>query len=653
MNSGDERRRSRADSTSVPDAQEGASNHRGGREWQRRPDTHSSTAARAPSRQALAMAVGFLTAFTPVLAVAQEQPPHTQPSTGANTPPAIPDGARPAMTPSQPGAPHLDAPVSEATVQEAQLHFEKGLALLEEEAWSPALSEFLLSRKLYPTRVATNNAGIALQKLQRYDEALDMFEAFLRDFTVSAEERADAQRKIAELRMLVGTIDLVGAAPAATIVIGGQDRGQYPPVKPLRVAAGTHVVRVFKEGYEPFERRVDVAGGQTVNLKVKLERLTRSGRLRVVESSGKAVNVVVDNAVVGPAPWSGTLSVGDHVVMLRGEGKLGSPPTTAVVKPQEQALLTLVAEELDATLHVEPSPPGASVWIDSVNVGNGVWIGRLKQGTHQVEARADGFLVRSRPVTLNKGKREKIRLTLERDEDATMWRKPPKVTLDATTSFLFVPTLGGDLASGCNEKCRSAPGLGGAAMVHGTYEFGSGLGIGAELGALVAVQSMTDRTAGIVPVGASLPSEGTTNESLRLGAFFVGATIGYHINGRFPSTLRLGAGVLVAEVRDERAGNFALRRAEGRFDAGSAVDFPRGVYAFFDPEARFGFRVAEHVELSGGLKLLMLLTTGAPRWDERQELLADVDGIANYPPESVMGDVVFMLAPSVNMRYEF
>jgi len=64
-----------------------------------------------------------------------------------------------------------------------------------------------------------------------------------------------------ELRKLVGTIEIEEAEPGATIVIDGQNRGDYPPLVPLRVGRGSHTVRVHKAGFVPFETRVDVAGG--------------------------------------------------------------------------------------------------------------------------------------------------------------------------------------------------------------------------------------------------------------------------------------------------------------------------------------------------------------------------------------------------------
>jgi hypothetical protein len=569
-------------------------------------------------------------------------------------PPAL---AQPAPAPqpapaSTDAAPPEEAPVSEATRQEARLHFEKGLTLLREEAWGPALAEFLLSRKLFATRVATNNAAIALRRLQRYDEALEMFETFLRDFTVTQAEQLAAQREIAELRALVGTVDITGAEPGASIVVSGEDRGQYPPVKPIRVAAGPHIVRVSKEGYEPFEIRIDVAGGQTSSVAAKLHKLTRSGRLRVVERTGKTVDVLVDNGLVGRTPWIGTLSVGSHMVTLRGAGKLGTQPTSAPVSSQELTTLSLLAEDLDASLSVTPTPPGASVWINSVNVGNGVWLGRLKAGNHQIEVKSDGFISATRTVTLDKGEREVVELKLERDDDAAIWRKPPKVTMDVSASFMIGPTLGGDISDGCAAGCSRSPALGALVLAHAGYERGSGLGVGGELGALVAVQNVDDRAAGIWPIGADAASTGVASDTLRAAGFLAGATVGYHAGERFPTLLRLGVGVLLGEARDERAGTFKTT-AGGSYATDPIVDFPSATYLYIDPEVRVGLSLGEHLELSAGVKLLMLVALSQPKWDTSLELAASTDGIGTYPRESVMGDFVFLASPGVGLRYDY
>ncbi|WP_433931039.1 PEGA domain-containing protein [Sorangium cellulosum] len=608
----------------------------------------------APRRRAsrlTAMAAGLATALAPLTAGAQPGAPPA-PSPGEAAPaPAASGEAAPAQDPAAPRSLGDEVPVSEAVRQEALQHFEKGLALLGQGALGPALAEFMLSRKLFPTRAATRNAAIALRELHRDNEALDMFEAFLRDFNASAAERTAVQRDIAELRARVGTIDITGAEPGASIVVSGEDRGQYPPFKPIRVPAGPHVIRVFKEGFESFERRVDVAGGQTVPVQARLRRLTRSGRLRVVERTGKTVDVLVDNVVVGRTPWLGALSVGNHMVALRGEGKLGSQPTAAPVRPQELTTLSLLAEELDASLRVNPTPPGASVWINSVNVGNGVWLGRLKEGQHRVEVKADGFVTGSRTVTLDRGEREVLTLQLERDEEAPIWRKPPKIALDASASFLLVPTLGGDVA-GCSGGCSISPGLGGAAFLHGAYELGSGLGFGVEVGGLMAFQGVEGRDAELYPVGVAEPDRGLADDDLRLSGVLVGATIGYHVEQRFPLQFRLGAGVLLGQVRDERSGDFTARDGSVIL-AAPAASFSSATYLYLDPEVRIGARFAEHFEVSAGAKLLVLIAPEPPRWDPTIEIPASTDGIGTYRPEPVMGDLVFMVAPGVSLRYDF
>jgi hypothetical protein len=98
----------------------------------------------------------------PALAFAQVTAPATP---AAPTPPA-------AAAPSDAAPAPAAAPDPAAAKAEARARFDRGLTLLREEAWGPALAEFLASRKLYPTRNATTNAAICLRKLQRYDESL-------------------------------------------------------------------------------------------------------------------------------------------------------------------------------------------------------------------------------------------------------------------------------------------------------------------------------------------------------------------------------------------------------------------------------------------------------------------------------------------------
>jgi PEGA domain len=589
-----------------------------------------------------------------------------QPSGDAGTEPAPEEAADDAGSeaPAEPKpapAPASDIddeppPVTAKTKAQAKMHFKRGLRLLGEEAWSPALAEFLKSRELYPTRVATNNVGIALRKLQRYDEALEMFETFLRDFKVPDEERQAAQVQIAELRGLVGTIDIVGAEPGASIVVSSVDRGEYPPVSPIRVPAGTHVVRVVKDGYEPFETRVDVAGGAIASVQAKMAQLRESGMLRVFERGGKKLDVVVDGVIMGLSPWQGRVGVGEHMVLLRGPGKIGTQPARAVVKSEERTQLTLVAEELGSQLRVDPNPPGATVSIDGVDVGSGVWLGRLRTGSHKVLVRADGFLDSEKTLELKAGQRDTVAIELERDDDAPMWRKPPKWVVDGTAGFVVMPTFGGDVADACTGDCSSAPGVGAVAMAHGGYELGNGLGFGLELGYFLAAQNISGRSAGLRPNGLSDAdlNAGTADDNLRMQGFMAGATVGYHLSDDIsvPVLFRVGAGVLVGQVRNERNGTFNTRGGDP-YSTFPVAAFSSATYFYADPSIRAGFRFAENWELTGIVQAILLVGITQPKFDNAIEVGASNDGIGTYSDETLMGSFVVAISPGANIRYQF
>src|SRR5262249_3422106 len=162
-------------------------------------------------------------------------------------------------------------------------------------------------------------------------------------------------------KALVATVEIVANENQASVVVDARPRGTTPLSAPLRVAEGSHILRVYKEGFAAFETRFEVAGGQKVSIAAHLGALTRGGRLRVAERSARAAGVIVDGVVVGTAPWEGTLAVGGHTVLLRGEGNLGTQPASAPVRLNQSATLTLALEPLEAELRVEPRPVSANV----------------------------------------------------------------------------------------------------------------------------------------------------------------------------------------------------------------------------------------------------------------------------------------------------
>jgi hypothetical protein len=578
-----------------------------------------------------------------------------------------PDPAPPAPSaaPASPASPRDEATRKE----EARLHFERGIALSDEESWNAALVEFARSRELFPTRGNTKNLGLTLRKLQRFDEALEVYEQFQKEFSnLSPQDKAFLDKELDELRKRVGTLE-INAEAGATVTVGNRNRGTAP-TGPLRVSAGSHLIRVFKEGFLPFEERVDVLGGQTSKVDAKLAPLVQSGRLRVVEQGGRQVDVEIDNNVVGKTPWEGPVSPGEHTIRLRGEGNLGTPPAQVPVKLNETATLTLAVEALDSELRVEPQPSNATVAIDGINVGRGLWSGRLRAGDHTIEVGAEGFLPERRKVSLRKDTSETAVVVLERDPNSPIWRRlePSRFLIGVGAFGVLGTAMGGEVTDACTGGCSSGLPLGGGVALRGGYQLGSGLGFGVEIGYLGVRQRVEQRDEALRPVG--LPENpGQASDTLLLQGLNAGATAWFRRGKPWGWAVQLSAGVLLGTLRDARSGDFttATSKVAGGsglpYSVGPVVETSPARYLYVSPEARLTYRFLPRAELGLGVQVMVLSALLQPRWEDKRPLLTGscggqatgcvTDGQARFGEKATGSQVIALVSPGASLRYEF
>ena len=527
------------------------------------------------------------------------------------------------------------------------------MTLFDRKVWDAALVEFLASRSAFPTRSNTQNAAICLRNLNRFDEALDMFEALVKEFpSLSATDRSAVDKEISELQQLVGTIDIRTQETGAQITIDGRERGTTPAAS-LRVAAGTHVLRVYKDGFAPVEKRVAVRGKETVAIDAKLEPLSQSGRLSVTEDGGKGAEVLVDNVVVGKTPWQGLVATGEHVVFLRGDGNLGTQPANATVRINQVTPIVLALEPLDCTLRVEPTPSGASVAVDGVVVGNGLWDGRLRKGRHKIEVAQAGFVPQQRPLDLPGAAHERIAVQLERDPDSPLWQAQRKSIIFAELdgAFPLALLLGGDIS---DSGSASFP-LGIIARAHVGYELPNGLGFGLAAGYLYIARDVDGRQTTITPVGKATAA-GTASDKLSLKGLLVGGSAQLHRNTfgpKVPLLLRVGVGALLGSATDRRSGEFTPAGAPMplRVDtARTSVDVP---HIYIAPEVRVGYRLGERIEISAGVEVMVLVALKTARWDPTSGVVLGNQGLAGYESQALFGGTLFLVNPGVGARFDF
>jgi hypothetical protein len=233
--------------------------------------------------------------------------------------------------------------------------------------------------------------------------------------TVRVSRRRETFRAV--LRPLA-TIEVAAGnegARGGRVSVDGRAVGELGP-SPSQVAnlqPGRHQVRVDREGYNPFEQWVDVAGGQLVRVTAMLERRApETGEILVSGPAGAPV--FLDGRAVGSTPTViESVAPGPHTVEIRAPGQPVFTQSVTVLSGQ-RAVVTMTAAS-GGILRVVVSAPGAVVRIDGDVVGPSPAVREgLTPGEHIVEASAEGYQPARQTVTVESGQQRVVSLDLQR-----------------------------------------------------------------------------------------------------------------------------------------------------------------------------------------------------------------------------------------------
>ena len=321
------------------------------------------------------------------IAIARGAPPKKPPPAGSTSATVAPPP--PPLTPEE---------------AEAKHHFELGLKLYAEKAYDGALVEFEQSYQLNPRPSALRNVAQCHRDLKHFAAAHDTYEKLLaaHGAQLTAKEKDTIGRAMKDLELFTGQIDLTSNEAGASVQLDAHSIGTTPLDKPFRVDPGVHKVRVFKSGFEPFEKEVTILAEKTQTLQVTLIKEVTTGRLTVREEGGKEVHVFLDGVDVGRAPWSGDLAPGEHSVEIKGQG-VGAPKRTVVVVAKGTIDVAFEATALLGHLRVESLGNLGEIAIDGTKVGDGAWEGDLSPGSHEVDVVAVGYQPYKHLVAVTKG----------------------------------------------------------------------------------------------------------------------------------------------------------------------------------------------------------------------------------------------------------
>lgn len=177
-----------------------------------------------------------------------------------------------------PSAVHAqDAAPSASDLEQARVHYERGLALFDEaqfEAqYTAAMAEFEAAYRLSHRPAMLFNIAQLHARLGHAVEAVDTFTQYLAEAgEIDAERRAVVEAEMTLQQSRIGAVDIDVAYEGAVVVIDNVSAGTTPMEAPVRVSAGDHIVEVRVPGEVTEPQRVRVAGGATVRVHVSVTR---------------------------------------------------------------------------------------------------------------------------------------------------------------------------------------------------------------------------------------------------------------------------------------------------------------------------------------------------------------------------------------------
>jgi len=446
-----------------------------------------------------------------------------------------------------PPAPHAPAGPSAADLAAAKKLFDTGLKLYREGSYREALDSFKRASDIAPRASLQRNIAQCHRDLKDFASAYDAYEVLLSRYggTMNAADRRAVQRAIDELAMLTGTVRVGVTEPGATVAVDGRDVGTTPMAAPLRLNLGPHTVAITKEGLEPIRRELKTSGGEEVRIDGAMPPEVTTGHLVVAAPADAKVEVLVDGADVGPAPWEGDVKPGTHVVEAKGADRAAAPKQVDVARRDRvELMLELVA--LTGRVQVDTHTTDAAIAVDGQPVGKGVWEGTLPPGEHTVTIAAAGFRPYKRVFLVHPGETFVEDARLE-NEGGGAARYEGIYSGLAVFGSLYPGGATNDLALSCpSAPCDGSTPFGGGLLVRVGYAFGWIAVEGVVLG-VYDYSNLSLAYDGTLP--SSNPHAGAARtEQYAFHRFGGGGTVGVRVTSKHPH-VRFTASTSVGAVQ--------------------------------------------------------------------------------------------------------
>jgi hypothetical protein len=232
----------------------------------------------------------------------------------------------------------------------------------------------------------------------------DPLPAFRQVVRVIGNQQVKVEARIQAQVPQTGSLRVVTSAPAAEVVVDGENKGPAnAEITGLKV--GQHIVEVRAKGFAPQVMEVTVAAGEQRIAQVTLQpqATAQIAKLRIVTPVPEA-EVFVDGASLGKAPVErNDLAPGKHYVVVRARG-YAEWKREVILDPA--APVTLTADlSASGRVTVLANVDGADVLIDGELKGHTPLrnLENVPAGDHLAEVRMKGYYEAKTPFRLDGG----------------------------------------------------------------------------------------------------------------------------------------------------------------------------------------------------------------------------------------------------------
>lgn len=210
-------------------------------------------------------------------------------------------------------------------VTEAKLRFEQGAELINASEVRKGLNELLISNRLAPNPNTLLNVARSLDYLQYYEYAYLVYDQYLREPTISASDRKDAQSAFVRVGKRVARLYIETDPPNAEIFIDRKSLGEYGRT-PRRIAAKPGVHRVilkapnYQEKVITLNLRKGIENHLSVGLTPETGTVIISTKNWVRKGPSRSVTITQDDRLIGHANEQLILPVGSQEVSVNAQG---------------------------------------------------------------------------------------------------------------------------------------------------------------------------------------------------------------------------------------------------------------------------------------------------------------------------------------------